>query len=118
SQYIAFLEEMGIHLQAVDGQLKVTPAKLVGPGTIEVLKRYKAELLAAISGPSTASTSTDSHESRETSESVDAHKPVCRRCGSDQYLDIPIHGGRSLRRDCAKCRRFQCFPLWYGKSNS
>ncbi len=35
-------------------------------------------------------------------------------CGSTEYVDHPIHGGQSLRRDCARCGRFIGFPLWYG----
>ena len=35
-------------------------------------------------------------------------------CGSTQWRDVPIHGGRSIRRDCARCGRFLSFPLWYG----
>jgi hypothetical protein len=36
-------------------------------------------------------------------------------CGSTQWRDVPIHGGRSIRRDCARCGRFLGFPLWYGQ---
>jgi hypothetical protein len=36
-------------------------------------------------------------------------------CGSTQWRDVPIHGGRSIRRDCARCGRFLSFPLWYGQ---
>jgi hypothetical protein len=39
---------------------------------------------------------------------------VCR-CGSTRWRDVPIHGGRSIRRDCARCGRFLSFPLWYGQ---
>lgn len=38
---------------------------------------------------------------------------VCDRCQSDQYVDVPIHDGQSLRRDCRRCRRFMGFPTWY-----
>ncbi|HEX4129735.1 MAG TPA: hypothetical protein VHZ24_06810 [Pirellulales bacterium] len=38
----------------------------------------------------------------------------CRRCGSCDTIDVPIHDGQSLRRDCARCNRFIDFPLWYG----
>ena len=48
-----------------------------------------------------------------TSTSVVHQQPVCR-CGSRHYVDVPIHNGESLRRDCAACRRFIGFPLWYG----
>jgi hypothetical protein len=37
---------------------------------------------------------------------------VCR-CGSDTTLDVPIHGGRSVRRDCGRCGRFVEFPIWH-----
>jgi hypothetical protein len=36
-------------------------------------------------------------------------------CGSTKWRDVPIHGGRSIRRDCARCGRFIAFPLWYGR---
>jgi hypothetical protein len=39
---------------------------------------------------------------------------ICR-CGSTRYIDVPIHNGQSMRRDCAKCRRFVSFPVWYAK---
>lgn len=38
--------------------------------------------------------------------------PVCR-CGSNKWLEVPIHGGRSKRRDCARCGRFIDFSRWY-----
>jgi hypothetical protein len=43
--------------------------------------------------------------------SLDAFS-TCRKCGSRDLIDEPIHHGRSLRRECAKCQAFVCFPLW------
>ena len=40
---------------------------------------------------------------------------VCDRCGSTDFVDIPIHDGQSTRRDCAKRHRFMGWPKWYGK---
>ena len=37
---------------------------------------------------------------------------ICDRCGSDQHKDVPIHGCRSIRRDCAKCGKFIDFLKW------
>lgn len=34
------------------------------------------------------------------------------RCGSSFGVDVPIHGGKSVRRDCAKCNKFISFPVW------
>ena len=39
----------------------------------------------------------------------------CPRCRYAAYVDVPIHDGRSVRRDCARCGRFLAFPVWYGK---
>jgi hypothetical protein len=39
---------------------------------------------------------------------------VCS-CGSETWIDVPIHDGQSIRRDCAKCDRFIRHVRWYGK---
>jgi hypothetical protein len=39
----------------------------------------------------------------------------CDRCGATETADIPIHGGQSVRQDCARCGRFRRFSAWYGK---
>jgi hypothetical protein len=41
------------------------------------------------------------------------HDAVCP-CGSTTWRDVPIHGGQSIRRDCAVCERSHSFPVWYG----
>ena len=48
---------------------------------------------------------------------AEAPGPVCR-CGSTRFRDVPIHGGRSVRRDCAACGRFLGFPVWYGETRN
>jgi len=53
---------------------------------------------------------------------VDRHRKellfcMCWHCGSTEFCDVPIHDGQSTRRDCAQCRRFICFPIWYGQNN-
>lgn len=37
------------------------------------------------------------------------------RCGATEWVDVPIHGGRSARRECAGCGKFVTFSLWYGR---
>jgi hypothetical protein len=37
------------------------------------------------------------------------------RCGSEKWVDVSIHGGQSVRRDCARCDRYGGFVVWYGK---
>lgn len=50
---------------------------------------------------------------RTTARTVAPSKALCR-CGSTTYLDVPIHDGQSVRRDCGGCGRFIEFPIWYG----
>lgn len=44
----------------------------------------------------------------------DPAAPHCDRCGHTEFRDVPIHAGRSIRRDCARCGRLVGFPVWYG----
>lgn len=39
----------------------------------------------------------------------------CPRCGSRERKDFTIHGGQSIRRDCARCGHTLGFPVWYGQ---
>lgn len=43
-----------------------------------------------------------------------AEEAVCPKCGPREFVDVPIHGGRSTRRDCA-CGRTLGFPRWYAR---
>jgi hypothetical protein len=46
-----------------------------------------------------------------------SHPPqpgVCR-CGQDDWVQVPIHGGRSTRVDCRNCDRFGWFAVWHGR---
>jgi len=43
-----------------------------------------------------------------------ASKTLCP-CGSTRYVDTPIHGGKSIRRNCLQCGKFLGFPVWYGQ---
>jgi len=52
----------------------------------------------------------------EDTASRTARRRVCR-CGSTTSQDVPIHNGRSVRRDCACCGRFIEFPVWHGELN-
>lgn len=44
-----------------------------------------------------------------------SHTSACDRCRSREFRDVSIHDGASIRRDCAVCGRFLCFPVWYGQ---
>lgn len=36
----------------------------------------------------------------------------CDRCRNPECVDIPIHNGASIRRDCSICGRTWGFPTW------
>jgi hypothetical protein len=41
--------------------------------------------------------------------------PECTRCGSTDRVEVPIHAGQSVRRDCGRCG-FPCgHSVWYGR---
>jgi len=41
---------------------------------------------------------------------------TCGRCHCDIYIDVPIHDGQSIRRNCVRCGWLIDFPLWYGEA--
>ena len=61
--------------------------------------------------PAAARTSKPAAEGR----AVDASAgECCPRCGACRFVDVRIHRGRSVRRDCAACRGFIAFVVWNG----
>jgi hypothetical protein len=44
-----------------------------------------------------------------------ARPPGVCQCGHDDWVQVPIHGGKSVRVDCRHCDRFGWFGVWYGK---
>lgn len=49
----------------------------------------------------------------ESKERVIPDGPHCPRCLGQDFTDTKIHGGRSTRRDCARCGTFLEFTEWY-----
>ncbi|MBX3426610.1 MAG: hypothetical protein KF688_13095 [Pirellulales bacterium] len=93
AELLADCNTHGVRLAARDGgglAIDAPQAELT-PGLLEALTARKAELLAMLL-PTDATA-------------------VCR-CGSTAWRDVVIHGGQSVRRDCAICGRFANFPIW------
>jgi hypothetical protein len=42
-------------------------------------------------------------------------RPGWCRCGHSDWVQVPIHGGQSIRNDCRHCDRFGWFAVWHGK---
>jgi hypothetical protein len=105
----------GIRLLLTDGgRLKIdAPKDALTPDLLARVKVYKAELLTMLLPISKAGTPDIDRSSYEPFKNSNPSKPVCR-CGGTIWRDVPIHEGRSVRRDCAHCGRFIEFTIWYG----
>lgn len=49
-------------------------------------------------------------------QEVKKRPPGVCRCGRSQWVEVPIHGGRSSRYDCGHCDRFGWFGKWHGEA--
>lgn len=97
-------------LPAGDGDLTIdAPKGALTPALVARLRAHKAELLTLLRSPAAVPAAPFD----ATGGPPVAPKPVCQ-CGSTTWQDVPIHGGRSLRRDCGRCGRFIAFTVWHG----
>jgi len=104
------LGRLGIRLEADGERLRYHPRSALTPDLMVRLKAHKPALLAMLrptpaAGPALPVATRDA--------TVKSAKPVCR-CGSRTWRDVPVRGGKSVRRDCGRCGRFLDFPVWYG----
>jgi hypothetical protein len=44
-----------------------------------------------------------------------ARPPGVCQCGHDDWVQVSIHGGQSVRVDCRNCDRFGWFGVWHGR---
>jgi len=123
-----------------NGGLKIdAPSGVLVPGLLARLKKNKAALLALIEAEQVSApkpvppairagyTGVDPDWWRDAMRMFDrrAYLSVangdiptrsagsCPKCGATATTDTEIHAGRSIRRDCAKCRHFIAFVRWY-----
>ncbi len=87
------------------------PRQALTPDLLGQLKAHKADLLIALRGSAIAENPDRFQPNRDRPAS--GNEPICR-CGSATWRDVSIHGGQSIRRDCARCGKFLSFPQWYG----
>jgi hypothetical protein len=142
-QLMADLNRRGIRLKARGDRLRYSPKSAVPPDMMERLKAHKGELLAALGDndiprfviplmapdglgpdgwpidaipwPFPGEPVADSLTVRMKAEIAPG---ACDRCGAVEYCDVPIHGGESARRDCARCGRTHGFSVWFGQSRN
>lgn len=75
---------------------------------------YPRQVLARISGTARVIDDRDDPFARARRRHQPRQPGVCQ-CGHDEWVQIRIHGGASVRVDCRHCDRFGWFSVWYGK---
>jgi hypothetical protein len=93
---LAELRRLGVAVGVQGDRLWAEPKSAIDPDLVGRLRQHKPTLLALLR----------------------ADAPRCGSCGTRQFVDVSIHGGRSVRRDCARCGQFVSFPVWHGKTGS
>jgi hypothetical protein len=83
------LADTGVSLTVRGIRLLLAPADALASGLAASVREHKAALVqwARLNSP-------------------------CEVCGSGDIIDTPIHQGRSVRRDCARCNRTLGFTVW------
>ena len=132
---LANLTFRGVVLTKVDGDIQIqSPKGELTDNDIQIIKDHKPELIDLLTVPSRWGEYHDAiahaFANPSTREEIgplwmtepDGFGPCefhettlpgdCDHCGSDQHKDYSIHGGRSIRRDCANCGRFIQWQKW------
>lgn len=139
AELLSDLGRLGIQLEADGERLRYHPRSALTPDLLGQLKAHKGELLTLLrdasdfdsaSAPDAEPAPTTEKRTHRMSQELRgwveatpdtwqntdpaiAAEEICR-CGSLTWRDVPIHHGRSVRRDCGRCGRFLSFPNWYG----
>jgi hypothetical protein len=134
AELLSDLARRGIQLEAHGDQLRWYPRDAFPADFVDWLRANKRDVIDWLSADSPAdppSTANASHNPSAKADNWPAFEALGRcpvdvtpceptnevcRCGSTAWRDVPIHEGRSVRRDCAKCGRFIDFPVWYEKN--
>jgi hypothetical protein len=106
-------DAFGIVLEpTADGHLVIEgPRNVLTPQVCNILKAHKHGILLVLLAERELNDRAATAQTRTVQVGLPPN--VICRCGSTAWKDVPIHDGQSIRRDCARCRRFVCFPVWY-----
>jgi hypothetical protein len=107
AQLLTTLVSRGVEFCAKGDKLCFRPAERLTADEVEHIRSHKAALLAILRAEGLV----------YRNPAADPRpRALCDRCGSSQHVDVAIHGGESLRRDCGQCHRFLGWPRWYGQT--
>ncbi len=132
---LAAVDAAGGRLSLMGGRVKVDVNRELPEPVWEALAAHREELAASLAGSSQQAENpaaapqrsepdpfsplspfSPRHDDRESRQPLPLPAGVacCDRCGSTETTDSVIHGGRSVRQDCAVCGRFRKFVVWHG----
>ena len=101
---ISDLHNRGVELVAEGDKLRFRPADRLTSTDLVHLRHHKPEILRRL-------------RLEAINRFADLRPTTaCDRCGSTDFVDVPIHGGRSIRRDCERCDHFKGWSMWYGRT--
>ena len=93
-----------------------TPPELAGDeweAFIALRRKYVSERESAILAA--LRVAQDRYDEERRAGDVDVENPTrCRKCHGEEFVEVAIHGGESVRVDCRKCRAFVKFGKWMG----
>ena len=133
NQLLDELEDRAIELKIDGDRIRYRPKSSMTPELLEQVKVHKPELLSILNANdhvvdkayhkaidrlqhedyfSEQNAFLEQCRGAFTSIISEGQQVVCDRCGSNDFVDVSIHEGRSTRRDCAKCDKFIEFPTW------
>ena len=123
---VQLLEGRGVALRVTPrGELQVRDRdKRLSPADRAAVHHYRHDLadwLAAHPEPAPESGANRHPNAAESDKTARPKKavelsvgPRCDRCGAAKFVEVPTHGGASVRRDCGRCGRTWGFPVWRG----
>lgn len=105
---VADLTARGVTIVATSGRLRFHPMSLITSDDLHQLQLNKQAILNYVQS--------DENERMNPFARI-TPSSRCDLCSSPEFLEVSIHDGESLRRECARCGRFMGWPLWYGAAN-
>jgi hypothetical protein len=115
-QALATLDAAGGRVSIVGGRVRIDVEVELPDSVWDALKAHREELRADLAGDRQLWDETEPvwRDHHRDTLPPPAGVDRCDRCRSTETVDQPIHGGASVRRDCAACGRFRKFVVWNG----
>ncbi len=109
---VRLLDDRGVELRvSPGGELLIRDSdKRLSPDDRTAVRHYRHALVDWLANRSWSVWSAPQEEAINSASAG----PCCDRCGGAEFVEVPVHGGASVRRDCGRCGRTWGFPLWRG----